>query len=335
MHNRSLVSVVIPTYNRPQQTIAAIDSVLVQTHPNIEVIVVDDGSADGCREILERLTSETPTGCHRLLLISQPRQGPSVARNTGIARAHGEYIAFLDSDDLWHPEKLAWQLEAIERFNNSCAICVTDATVVDASGKEVSSFRRHRRNYRETIGIDRSATISLARSFCGFWMSSLLVRSDTIRQIGGFNPHISFAEDRDLHFRLSLVTSAVYVNKQLIRTDRTPSAPDSSCRPWDNPAMQFQHQQRMFESWLSLDTPLPPEVRSEVRRALGALYSQQANWHLENSRYSEARTAASMAVEYKATPGTFFKFALTRLAPALARNMVPRTRPIRSGGHAS
>jgi len=335
MYDRSLVSVVIPTYNRPQQTIAAVESVLAQTYPHIEVIVVDDGSTDGSGDVIDRFIDKKATYCRRLRFLRQPNQGPSVARNTGIAQAEGEYIAFLDSDDIWLPEKLEWQLEAIGRFKDRPSACVTDAQVVDGSGREDSSFRSHRRSYQQIIGIDRSATISLARSFCGFWTSSLLVRSDTIRQIGGFNPYISFAEDRDLHFRLSLVTLVAYVNKQLLRADRTPSAPGSTCRPWDNPEMQFQHQQRMLESWLKLDTPLPPKVRSEVRRALGALHSQQANWHLENSRYSEARCAASLAVEYKTTPGTFLKCVLTRLAPSLARNMAPRTRPIRSGGHAS
>src|SRR5215469_7349462 len=188
MNHRSLVSVVIPTYNRPKQTIAAIESVLAQTYPHIEVIVVDDGSADGCHEILEQFTRKVSTRCHRPLLISQPRQGPSVARNLGISKAHGEFVAFLDSDDVWLPEKLKWQLEAIDQFKGRSSVCVTDAHVVDDSGRDDSSFQKHKRNYQQTIGVDPSATISLARSFCGFWMSSLLVRSDIIRTIGGFNP---------------------------------------------------------------------------------------------------------------------------------------------------
>ena len=335
MSDRSLVSVVIPTYNRTRQTIAAIESVLAQTYPHFEVIVVDDGSTDGSGEVVERFVSQKTNGCHRVLFLSQRNQGASVARNTGIAEAHGEYIAFLDSDDVWAPEKLEWQLKALEQFKDECCVCVTDARLINDSGMDMGSFEAHGRHYQQAIGIERSASKLIAQAFCGFWMSSLLVRADTIRKVGGFNPDISFVEDRDLHFRLSLVTSIAYVNKPLIRTDRTPTPPGLTCRPWDKQEVQFRQQQRMLESWLRIGAPLPPDVRSLVKRALGALHSHQANWHLENLRYPEARQAISKGVKYKATPARVIKFALTWLVPALARNIAPKTRPIGSGGHAS
>jgi glycosyltransferase involved in cell wall biosynthesis len=332
---RSLVSVVIPTYNRTRQTIAAIESVLAQTYPDFEVIVVDDGSTDGSGQIVERFVGQRTHGCHRIVFLSQHNQGASIARNTGIAEAQGKYIAFLDSDDLWAPEKLEWQVKALEQYKDECSACVTDARLVNDSGMDRGSFEALGRHYRQTIGIDRGATISLAHSFCGFWMSSLLVQADTIRQIGGFNPEISFVEDRDLHFRLSLATSIAYVNKPLIRTDRTPTPPGMAWRPWDKQEVQFRQQERMLKSWLRIGTSLPPDVRSAVKESLGALYSQQTNWHLENLRYPEARHAISAGMNYKATPARVVKFALTWLAPALARIIAPKTRPIGSGGHAS
>ncbi len=335
MNDSSLVSVVVPTYNRLRQTIAAIESALAQTHVNLEVIVVDDGSTDGSGEAIERFVNQKANAGHCVTFLSQRNQGPSVARNAGIAKARGEYIAFLDSDDVWLPEKLEWQLRALEQFGNECCACVTDARMVSGSGMDESSFQMHGRCYPQTIGVDRTATKALARSFCGFWTSSLLVRADTIRQIGGFDSGIGFAEDRDLHFRLSLVTSIAYVNKLLVRSDRTPSPPGSTCRPWDKHEVQFRQQQLMLESWLKLSTPMPPDVRSVVRRSLGALHSYQANWHLENSRVPEARQAASKAVKYRATPGTLIKFVLTWLAPWLTRSIAPKTRPIGTGRHAS
>ena len=99
MSSKPLVSVVIPTYNRAQQTIAAMESVLAQTYPNFEIIVVDDGSTDGSGEAIQRFIAQKTNGCHPIYFFSQPNQGASVARNTGIAKARGEYIAFLDSDD--------------------------------------------------------------------------------------------------------------------------------------------------------------------------------------------------------------------------------------------
>lgn len=335
MSSRPLISVVIPTFNRASQPIAAIESVLAQTYPNFEIIVVDDGSTDDSVQAIQRFISQISEPCHQILLVSQPNQGASVARNTGIAKARGEYIAFLDSDDSWEPEKLACQMQALEQFKNECGVCFTDARLVNNAGMDISSFQVHGRNYKQPIGIDRGARKSLAESFSGFWVSSLLVRADIARQIGGFSPDISFVEDRDFHFRLSLVTSIAYVNKQLIRTDRTPSPPGSTVRPWDRAEVQFRQQQRMLEKWLSMNEVLPTDLRRAIERNLGALHSHWANWYLENGRYDEARQAASRAVEHKVALGTTVKWALTWLAPSLARRITPRTRPVGTGGHAS
>lgn len=332
---RPLVSVVIPTYNRTQQTIAAIESVVAQTYPHFEIIVVDDGSTDGSGEVIQRFIGQRTNGSHRILFLRQFNQGASIARNAGIARAQGDYIAFLDSDDVWVPEKLEWQVRAFEQLNNECGACVTDARMVNSAGMDISSFQVNGRHYEQLMGIDRSATISIANSFCGFWISTLLVKADLIKQIGGLSPDISFVEDRDLHFRLSLYTSIAYVNKELIVTDRNPSPPGSTCRPWDKPEVQFRQQQRMLEKWLDMNGVLPPDVRITVQRSLGALHSHWANWCLENSLYPEARQAVSRAVKYKITPGTTVKFALTWLAPALARRITPKTRPIGADGHSS
>ena len=334
MHNHPLVSAVIPTYNRTFQTVAAVESVLAQTYPNVEVIVVDDGSNDGSSEFVEDFVHRKSASGHRVFFFRQPNQGASAARNTGVANAQGEFIGFLDSDDVWLPEKLEWQLKALEQFNDKCEACITDAHLVDTAGMDRSSFESQGRRYRETLGIEQDVTKQLAESFC-FWVSSLLVRAQTIRRIGAFNQKISFVEDRDIFFRLSLVTSVAYVNKLLIRTDRTPSPPGSNCRPWDKKELQFAQQQFMYESWLQMDSELPPDVRRVVKRTLGSLHSHCANWHLENSRYAQARQSVAMAVRYKAAPGTVAKFLLTWLVPPLASSIAPKTRPIGTGGHAS
>jgi hypothetical protein len=334
MQQKPLVSAVIPTFNRTHQTFAAIESVLAQTYPYVEVIVVDDGSNDGSGEIVEQFIKQKASTGHRVAFFRQPNQGASAARNTGIAKATGEYIGFLDSDDIWLPEKLEWQLKTLRQFEVECGACITDARLVNAAGMDCSSFEVQGRHYEEAIGVDRNAQRSLAESFC-FWVSSLLARADTVRQISGFNSAISFVEDRDILFRLSLVTSIAYVNKLLIRTDRTPSPPGSNCRPWDRHDVQFQQQQAMLEGWLNLDPAVPPDVRRVIRRALGSLHSAQTNWHLENSRISEAREAVKKAVQYRFEPGTVAKFALTWLTPGLAKSIAPKTRPIGTGGHAS
>lgn len=334
MQTDRMVSVVIPTYNRTVQTMSAIESVLAQTYRDIEVIVVDDGSKNGSEKVIEQFLHQKADAGHRVVFLRQPNQGASVARNTGIAHATGAYIGFLDSDDTWLPEKLEWQMKTLDKFKDKCCACVTDARLVSDSGMDCDSFQWQGRRYQQTIGIDADATKSLAKSFC-YWVSTLIARTDKLRQIGGFNPRISFVEDRDLQFRLSLVTSIAYVNKPLIRTDRSPSPAGSDCRPWDSKELQFRQQQFMLESWLQMDSQLPRDVQRTVRQSLGALHSHSTNWHLENRRYGQARESVSLALRYKTTPGIVSKFLLTRLAPQLARHFTPRSRPIGTGGHAS
>ena len=101
------VSVIIPTYNGEKYLGEALASVEAQTYPGIEVIVVDDGSTDASAAIAESFAGAT--------VIRQPNQGVSAARNRGIAEATGELLAFLDQDDLHHPEKTARQVEALQR----------------------------------------------------------------------------------------------------------------------------------------------------------------------------------------------------------------------------
>src|SRR5580692_1260134 len=114
------VSVVIPTYNRATKVPVGIKSVLAQTFSDLEVIVVDDGSSDGTGQILSDIFGD------RIRYIAQPNQGASVARNRGVEEARGEWVAFLDSDDIWEKDKLEWQFKALEQFSPQCAGCYTD-----------------------------------------------------------------------------------------------------------------------------------------------------------------------------------------------------------------
>ena len=109
MQNKPLVSVIIPTHNRASLVCDAVKSVLAQTYNNIEIIVVDDGSTDDTRSVVTALSGN-------IKYILQEKQGPGVARNRGIDEASGDWIAFLDSDDLWLPDKLSLQFKVLETF---------------------------------------------------------------------------------------------------------------------------------------------------------------------------------------------------------------------------
>src|SRR5438874_4376035 len=106
-----LISVIIPAYNAEQFIERTIDSASQQTHRNLEIIVVDDGSTDQTASIVKRLTKKD----RRLRLIRQPNAGVAAARNRGIKESRGDYLAPLDSDDLWHHTKLEKQLHVFSR----------------------------------------------------------------------------------------------------------------------------------------------------------------------------------------------------------------------------
>jgi len=323
---RPFVSVVIPTFNRAKQVQAALKSVLAQTYPDFEVIVVDDGSTDGTEEAIQRLIDQQSGNGNQIRYFFQPNRGPSVARNKGIAEGRGVWVAFLDSDDVWLPEKLEWQFRAVEEFEGKICACITDSRLINNLGKDTTAFRQWGRRFEKTLGIVIEATATLATCREPFWLSNLLVRTDLVQQVGSYDADLSYAEDHDFLFRLSLATRFCYVNKPLCVIDQSKSLQGSICRPWDKVDVRLRGSQLMLEKWLKLDTKLPPDVRTKLVRQLGHIHSAWTNWYLEDGRYEEARREVSRAIAYQFKPTLGIKWALTRFAPALARRISPRMR---------
>ena len=199
-----LVSVVIPVFNGASYVAKAVQSVQDQTMRDVEIIVVDDGSTDGTQEILMELERAATD----IRMVSQEHQGSSVARNTGIERARGDFIAFLDCDDVWLPEKLAKQLDYFEK-HPEVGLVYTDLEIVGEDG--VIHERVSARDCREPM----------ARAFVdghGTEMSSSLVRSDIVRKAGGLNPAIYFTrEDLDFFIRVYRMTEFGCVDEALVR----------------------------------------------------------------------------------------------------------------------
>jgi len=317
MGTRPLVSVVIPTYNRPNQTQRAIESVRAQTFSDCEIIVVDDGSSAGAADAMRNFIKASGSDSVRYLY--QPNAGPSAARNAGMALARGAYLAFLDSDDIWFPDKLKWQVQALQQYEAFCAASFTDAEIVDDTGLNGTTFRCFGRDYPRFIGIDCDAMMSLAQSFCGFWLSTLLVSTELAKQIGGFDTAIPFAEDRDFFFRLSRATSLLYVNKPLARTDRSSCAHVRERRSWDTTTVRLRGQQLMLEKWLAMSPLLPRRVRRLVESDLAAVHSAWTNVYLEGGDFRAARRSMIDALGFAAAPRLVAKAFLTWLAPWLLR----------------
>ncbi len=181
------VSVIIPTYKHRDFVRATLDSVFAQTFTDYEVLVINDGSPDDTAALLRPLAD-----AGRIRYIEQANAGQSKARNVGIAEARGEFIALLDDDDLWPPDKLAWQVEAL-RAQPEAALAAGPANVVDTEGAFI-----HKTFYAPVL------TVEMAFSGSPFISpGQTLVRAQALRAAGGFNPNIWGADDWDLWLSLT------------------------------------------------------------------------------------------------------------------------------------
>lgn len=201
-----LVSAIIPTYNRSGTIARAIRSVLKQSYPSIEILVVDDGSTDNTKEVLQ------PFG-ESIRVLEQSNAGPSAARNRGLAAARGEFVAFLDSDDEWMPSKIARQ---IDLFSQDIVCCVCNTELTGGKDHGETSFSMAGLHTRTGRWLNPSQV--LATRFLLF-NQVMMARKEILLQVGGFANHLWLLEDYDLALRLSLLGSWGIVSEPLVRKD--------------------------------------------------------------------------------------------------------------------
>lgn len=198
-----LVSVVIPLYNKESYIIETLQSVKNQTYPILECIIVDDGSTDNGVEIASKFISDNKLPW---ILISQKNSGQTKARNYGIQQARGEYVAFLDSDDLWPVNKIELQVEAIEKNPNS--VLVLNSYAIFSQGSSIPRVVRHKKSKKMN-----SNWLDM-RGFGGGLESLGLLRRKTLDQIGFFDETLSTSSGLDLSLRLEKIGDIVLL-KQL------------------------------------------------------------------------------------------------------------------------
>ena len=202
------VSVVIPTYNRASQVMRAIESVLAQTYKDYEIIVVDDGSTDQTRKLLDPYS-----GCIRY--VYQANAGPAAARNTGITRAEGEWLAFLDSDDIWLPHKLETQLSHC--INLKADLCFHDLSVFDENITSWNEFvcKKDRGLLPAKTGVLLDAYQRMMTTGHLFLTPAFFVKRSVISDAGYFNETFKTSEDLDLYFRLAARHRVAYISEVL------------------------------------------------------------------------------------------------------------------------
>jgi glycosyltransferase involved in cell wall biosynthesis len=323
------VSVVIPTYNRSAKVLKGIESVLTQTFLDLEVIVVDDGSEDDTGKVLAEHFGS------RIRYYYHTNQGASAARNKGIAEARGEWIAFLDSDDEWERDKLEWQLKAVERFDQ-CGGCYTDVRLVNhPETRTFFQLAEERYQHQGEMGGSKEALKLLVRpggAGMVICLSSFMGRADLIRKTG-FDLKLPYSQDSEFLFRLAMLTGFCYVNRPLVRFDRSPVEQRhvGVSAQWTKLDFWLRDSQRRLEGLLCFRDSLPQEVVDLIQEQLGSIHSGWANWYLKTGEYAKAREAISRSMRLDPTFIGAVKWLLTWTSPGLASRAV-RHRLERSQG---
>lgn len=197
MNDKPLVSVIIPCYKQAEYLPAAIDSALAQTYAPLEVVVVNDGSPDD--------TEKVALGYgERIVYVARTNGGLSAARNTGIERARGRYLKFLDSDDHLHPQQIAWHMEALAGREDCAALT---ATRLYRDGKP--------EEYLDHIPQATGFLPDLFRDYDWGAPIAWLFPASLVRAVGGFNEKLRFAEDWEFFVRLGLKNTQLVVDPRI------------------------------------------------------------------------------------------------------------------------
>jgi glycosyltransferase involved in cell wall biosynthesis len=231
------VSIILPTYNRLQFLRAAVDSVFAQTFSDWELIVADDGSGPETAAYLEELAAPP-----RVRVLRLPHSGkPSVARNAGWQAARGEYIAFLDSDDVWLPDKLALQTAALRSLRQR-GWSHTAFAVIDEDGELLTGA--HARYWPAAQGqiLERLITMDVVIA-----IPTVMVRRSLLEQVGGFDCGLRMCEDYDLWLRLAAVSEIHGVEATMVHVR-------SHRERFHDPGLVLEDRARALEKLLAAGT---------------------------------------------------------------------------------
>lgn len=288
------VSVITPTYNRADFLGEAIDSMLAQTFDDFEMIIVDDGSTDGTRALVEQYSDDPRIRC-----FFQENQGQSVARNLGIGKSTGEFICFLDSDNVWLPERLERSLAAFEG-DPSADIVYADNITIDEHGREIGRDAMPRYSGRITHQLLKDNFVSI---------NTTMIRRHCLEAMGGFSPDDRLAEDYSLWLRLSTRYAFRYVpefwSKYRVMDDQISS--DKDKRFWSN--------ERLLRQFLG---DFPDSVtRTQARRGMSFFYTRKARYEHSVGRMVAAwRTCLRAAWLFPFWQGPWRTMVVLLLKPA-------------------
>lgn len=264
------VSVVIPTYNRSSLVCEAVKSALNQTYQDFEIIVVDDGSTDNTRD-------EVSGFGEKIIYVYQANEGASAARNKGISVARGEYVAFLDSDDLFLPEKLSKQVELLDR-NPNIGMVYSHALVTDLTGQPLKSV------WNGSLSGDiYPAMLFIKNSF--ITTPTVMVRKQVLVQAKGFDCSMAICEDLDLWRRIASNYPVAQIHEPLsvIRVRKRASLDIP-----ENLQARKQYYKKAFKEDPGLSMRFQRELLSEMYFHYGLLSIKHNKHHLTRSLLAES-----------------------------------------------
>ena len=197
------VSVIMPSYNSAEFILNSINSILAQTYQDFEIIIIDDGSKDNTRKIIESLNNP------KIVYIYQDNAGPGAARNTGLAVAKGELIAFLDADDSWKPQKLEIQVKKFIE-NSKLGLVYSALDVLSEDGH--FEYTRKYKNYKSHELIKQ-----LLLNYCKSvpLPSTVILKKSYLDMAGYFDTLLPTGEDRDLWFRIAAISDVEYIDNPM------------------------------------------------------------------------------------------------------------------------
>jgi glycosyltransferase involved in cell wall biosynthesis len=292
------VSVVIPAYNSADRVKEAIESVLAQSYSNFEIIVVDDGSTDNTERTLRYFGEQ-------IRYFKQQNQGVSSARNAGIRNSRGEYVAFLDSDDIWASDKLAGQVPVLDG-DPEVGLVYCDWSVM--SGETVLRASYHK-NLRPASGYVFNELIQR-----GFVLTSgVVVRRSCLEDVGCFDTTLTIAQDYDLWLRISYCWKIQLVDKCLF----TKRSFDGSLST--NLTRTAVERIELYRKALRNLPDMTPRSRRLIKRQLAINYWDVGYEQFDRFSFMEARKSFASSFVYARRVKTLAYLAATYLPVSFAR----------------
>ena len=326
------ISAVIPAYNAAKTVTATVESLLAQSSPPVDVVVVDDGSKDDTRSVLEPLRG-------RAKLVFQQNAGVSAARNRGVAEASGDWVAFCDADDLWHADKLRIVSDVLATnpdvdlvFHDFWTLVDGKVTEQRATHSEHTMFPLFREN---DISIPRiltdrrqcavsASSVSSVDTFSGNplrWLmlgnflmpSTVTIRKAAFEACGGFDPDFRYAEDTEFFMRFAKSSRFLWIDASLTGYRR-----EAGTLLTGNMLPTIRNATRAVVKHCIEDESVLRSDPRWVRRAVSRRFTRLAYYCLSELQLDEARAHARTALKYRLSDGLAWSIVGASLLPVSA-----------------